>query len=153
MEIRQTEVVEVRADAREIVGIAVPYGQTTVIRSSAGSYNEQFIAGSIQENIEVPVYYRHDWRSNGLSVGYISQARSEESGYYVTAKIHRNAKGDQLLNDVVQGRVKNFSVGFTPIEDKQDGDIVVRTKVDLQEVSLVEQPAYIGATVAEYANK
>jgi HK97 family phage major capsid protein len=40
-------------------------------------------------------------------------------------------------------------VGFVPVEQTRDGDLVTRTLVDLKEVSLVSFPAFAGASVAE----
>jgi HK97 family phage major capsid protein len=40
-------------------------------------------------------------------------------------------------------------VGFVPVEQTRDGDLVTRTLVDLKEVSLVSFPAFSGASVAE----
>lgn len=149
MEFRESAVVEVRADKREIVGIAVPYDQIAEIRTSAGSYKEKFLKGAIEDNIEAPVYFRHDHQSNGLSVGSILSAISTDAGLEVTTKIYRSSKGDQVLNDAMSGKLKNFSIGFNPLEHQEIDGITVRTKVSLEEVSLVESPAYAGAAVIE----
>lgn len=149
MEFRESQVVEVRADKREIVGIAVPYDQIAEIRTAAGSYKEKFLKGAIEDNIEAPVYFRHDHQSNGLSVGSILSAISTDQGLEVTTKIYRSAKGNQVLEDALSGKLKNFSIGFNPLEHEEIDGITVRTKVSLEEVSLVESPAYAGAAVIE----
>lgn len=149
MEFRSSDVIEVRADKREVVGLAVPYGQITSIRDAAGEYKESFAPGSIGDGVEAPVYFAHNHRTNGLSVGYISESRNTDAGLQIVAKIHRNARGDQLLRDIVTGTIKSFSVGFNPIEHSEQDGVVVRTKVSLEEVSLVESPAYVGALVTE----
>ncbi|QII01069.1 hypothetical protein BH92_15370 [Rhodococcoides fascians A21d2] len=148
MEIRDSEVVEVRADKREIVGIAVPWDQVAEIRG-VKSYREKFAKGAIADNSEAPVYYRHDHTSNGLSIGSIQSAISTDAGLEVTTKIYRSAKGDQVLSDAISGKIKSFSIGFNPVEHEEIDNVVVRTKVSLEEVSLVESPAYAGAAVIE----
>ncbi|OZE25669.1 phage major capsid protein [Rhodococcus sp. 05-2255-1e] len=146
MEIRESEILEVRADAREVVGLAVPYGQVAEVR--AGGYKERFEIGSIEDNSEGPVYYRHDYKHQGLAIGYIKEASSSEQGLKVVARIHKGPKGDQVLNQVASGQIKGFSVGFSPIEQRDEDGVVVRTKVSLLEVSLAELPIY-GATLLE----
>lgn len=149
MEFRESEVVEVRADERQIIGVAVPWNQVADIRAVAGSYKESFRRGSIEDNIEAPVYFRHDHTSNGLSIGSILSAVSTDQGLEVTTKIYRSTKGDQVLADAIAGKLKNFSIGFNPIEHIEEDGVTVRTKVSLEEVSLVEHPAYTGAAVIE----
>ncbi|OZC71752.1 hypothetical protein CH306_22980 [Rhodococcus sp. 15-725-2-2b] len=148
MEIRDSEVVEVRADKREIVGIAVPWDQVAEIRGVT-SYKEKFAKGAIADHSEAPVYYRHDHTSNGLSIGSILSAVSTDAGLEVTTKIYRSAKGDQVLSDAISGKIRSFSIGFNPVEHEEIDNVVVRTKVSLEEVSLVESPAYAGAAVIE----
>lgn len=149
MEFRSSDVIELRADKREVVGLAVPYGQITSIRDAAGEYKESFAHGSIGDGVEAPVYFAHNHRTNGLSVGYISSSENTKEGLKIVAKIHKNSRGDQLLRDITAGTIKSFSVGFNPIEDSEQDGVLVRTKVSLEEVSLVESPAYVGALVTE----
>lgn len=152
MEFRESEVVELRAEKREVVGIAVPYDQVTNIRSGGAEYREMFVLNSVEDNSEAPVYYRHDHTSNGLSIGYIKEARNTPAGLQITTQIHKTAKGDSVLADVASGKIKSFSIGFNPLEQREENGVTVRTRISLEEVSLVEQPAYAGATVTEIRN-
>lgn len=47
------------------------------------------------------------------------------------------------------GVLNTFSVGFLPLEHRMDDNVLVRTKADLKEVSVVAFPAYAGAKVSE----
>jgi HK97 family phage major capsid protein len=47
------------------------------------------------------------------------------------------------------GVLNKFSVGFIPVENERDSNVVVRTLVDLKEVSVVPFPAYSGANISE----
>ena len=147
MEFRELAGIEVRSEQREVVGIAVPFGQVAEVR--AEGYKESFALGSIADNVEAPVYYRHDHAENGLAIGYIKEAISNDDGFNVVAKIHKNAKGDKVLGDIAAGKIKGFSVGFIPLEQREDNGVVVRTKIDLQEISLAENPVYSGAALLE----
>jgi len=51
-----------------------------------------------------------------------------------------------LLRD---GVLNKFSVGFIPVENERDGNVVVRTLVSLKETSVVPFPAYSGANISE----
>lgn len=147
VEFRELSNIEVRAEQREVVGIAVPYGQVAEVR--AGGYKESFQFGSIEDNAEGPVYYRHDHVDNGLAVGYIKEAFSDANGLNVVAKLHKNEKGNKVLADIAAGKITGFSVGFIPVEQREDNGVVVRTKIDLQEISLAEMPVYSGAALLE----
>ncbi|NIL90703.1 hypothetical protein RhoFasSB10_03033 [Rhodococcus fascians] len=147
MEIRELSGIELRAEQREVIGIAVPYDQVAEVR--AGGYKERFEFGSIADHSEGPVYYRHDHQANGLAIGYIKESTSDSKGLKVVAKIHKNAKGDKVLSDIAAGRIKGFSVGFVPLEHRDEDGVLVRTKIDLQEISLAELPVYAGAALLE----
>jgi HK97 family phage major capsid protein len=47
------------------------------------------------------------------------------------------------------GVLNKFSVGFVPIEQSVDGNVVTRTYVDLKEVSVVAMPAFSGAAITQ----
>ncbi|NIL89993.1 hypothetical protein RhoFasSB10_02310 [Rhodococcus fascians] len=147
MEIRELSGIELRAEQREVIGIAVPYDQVAEVR--AGGYKERFEFGSIADHSEGPVYYRHDHQANGLAIGYIKESTSDSTGLKVVAKIHKNAKGDKVLSDIAAGKIKGFSVGFVPLEHRDEDGVLVRTKIDLQEISLAELPVYAGAALLE----
>ncbi|COV40552.1 phiRv1 phage protein [Mycobacterium tuberculosis] len=56
--------------------------------------------------------------------------------------------GDEALANVKAGVVDSFSVGFRPIRDRREGDVLVRVEAALLEVSLTGVPAYSGAQIA-----
>ncbi|CKP59480.1 phiRv2 phage protease [Mycobacterium tuberculosis] len=56
--------------------------------------------------------------------------------------------GDEALANVKAGVVDAFSVGFRPIRDRREGDVIVRVEAALLEVSLTGVPAYLGAQIA-----
>ena len=68
------------------------------------------------------------------------------TGCAVRSRIPQTREGDDAPWTLVRdGVLDSFSVGFVPIRDTRDGDVLVRTEAALREVSLVGFPAYAGA--------
>jgi HK97 family phage prohead protease len=61
--------------------------------------------------------------------------------------IPKTADGDDILELVRTGTLDSFSVGFKPVRDRLDGDVVTRVEAALMEVSAVGCPAYEGALI------
>lgn len=138
----ETRSFEVRLDAetREVTGIAVPYGQVADI----GSYREAFAPGAIRSVEDVKLFWQHS-----EPIGKIVEGRDTEAGFEIRAKISDTARGNEAYTLLKDGVINKFSVGFVPLEQTRDGDLVTRTNVDLKEVSLVSFPAFSGASISE----
>jgi len=139
MEVRSFEV-RLDAETREVTGIAVPYGQTADI----GAYREAFAPGAIRSVEDVKLFWQHS-----EAIGKVTAGRDTEAGYEIRASISRTSRGDEAYTLLKDGVINKFSVGFMPVEQTRDGDLVTRTLVELKEVSLVNFPAFSGASVAE----
>ena len=140
LETRSFEV-RLEADTREVVGLAVPYGQTADI---AGVYREQFVPGAIRSVEDVKLFWQHS-----EPIGKILSGRDTEAGFEIRAMISDTPRGQEAYTLLKDGVINKFSVGFAPVEQTRDGDLVTRTLVDLKEVSLVSFPAFAGASVSE----
>ena len=140
LETRSFEV-RLEADTREVVGLAVPYGQTADI---AGVYREQFVPGAIRSVEDVKLFWQHS-----EPIGKILSGRDTEEGFEIRAMISDTPRGQEAYTLLKDGVINKFSVGFAPVEQTRDGDLVTRTLVDLKEVSLVSFPAFAGASVSE----
>lgn len=140
LETRSFEV-RLEADTREVVGLAVPYGQTADI---AGVYREQFVPGAIRSVEDVKLFWQHS-----EPIGKILSGRDTEQGFEIRAMISDTPRGQEAYTLLKDGVINKFSVGFAPVEQTRDGDLVTRTLVDLKEVSLVSFPAFAGASVSE----
>ena len=140
LETRSFEV-RLEADTREVVGLAVPYGQTADI---AGIYREEFAPGAIRSVEDVKLFWQHD-----EPIGRILEGRETPEGYEIRAMISDTVRGNEAYTLLKDNVVNRFSVGFIPVEQTRDGDLVTRTHVLLREVSLVNFPAYSGASVSE----
>lgn len=139
----ETRSFEVRldADTREVVGLAVPYGQVADI---GGMYREQFAPGSIRSVEDVKLFWQHS-----EPIGKILEGRDTEAGYEIRAKISLTPRGDEAYTLLRDGVINKFSVGFMAVEQTREADLVTRTLIDLKEVSLVSFPAFAGASVSE----
>jgi len=139
LEIRSFEV-RLEADTREVVGIAVPYGQVADI----GAYQEKFAPGAIRSVEDVKLFWQHS-----EPIGKILEGRDTEAGFEIRAMISDTPRGQEAYTLLKDGVINKFSVGFMPLEQTREGSLVTRTLVDLKEVSLVSFPAFQGANVAE----
>ncbi|MFE7804129.1 HK97 family phage prohead protease [Streptomyces sp. NPDC057430] len=143
------------ADRRTIFGIVCPFNQVVEIRDSYGGYLERFAAGAFRKTINeagarVKLLRGHDARS--LPVGRAVELREQPNGLYGAFRVAETAAGDELLTLVRDGVADAFSVGFRPIREREQrtdsGMIVVRTEVQLMEVSVVALGAYPSALIA-----
>ena len=139
----ETRSFEVRLDAetREVTGLAVPYGSTADI---GGVYREAFAPGAIKSVEDVKLFWQHS-----EPIGKILEGRDTEAGFEIRAMISDTPRGNEAYTLLKDNVINKFSVGFVPVEQTRDGDLVTRTLVDLKEVSLVSFPAFAGASVAE----
>jgi HK97 family phage prohead protease len=131
----------VDTDQRTITGLAVPYGQEIAI---ANNTFERFAPGAIQSIEDVKLFWNHD-----EPIGKVVEGRETEDGFEITAYISETPRGEEILTLLRDGVLNKFSVGFIPVENERDSNVVVRTLVDLKEVSVVPFPAYSGANISE----
>lgn len=125
---------------RTITGIAVPYGQDANI----GTYMERFAPGAISNVEDVKLFYGHE-----EPIGKVISGRETDAGYEITAKISDTPKGNEVRTLLADGVLNKFSVGFVPVTSERDGNTVIRTAVNLKEVSVVPFPAFSQANITE----
>lgn len=144
---RQMQVRAVSSDAREFDGIAVPWDTPTEIHDWDGDYIETFARGAVQDSDNALVVYRHD-----EPVGRLTRATDADAGWEISGHLSETAAANDAYTLLRDGVVASLSVGFVPIEDVRTVDTdgvlhITRTKVKVNEVSLVPFPAYPAATV------
>ena len=143
-------------DGRTIFGVAVPYEQVTEIterdeRGQTVSFREKFVLGSFDRSIrerghKVRLLIGHESRK--LPVGHATELREEADGLHAEFRMADTTEGNDLLTLVHDGVIDSFSIGFTPIRERWDGDVRVHVEAGLREVSAVNWPAYAGAEIA-----
>jgi HK97 family phage prohead protease len=148
MELRNVE-----PDERLIVGIVVPYDETTYLTGDpAGERIRRgaFTKGISQRGDRIPLLRNHDRaRKLGRSRSF-TETREALVGEFI---VNDGAPGDELLSDVRAGYLDSLSVGFVPLQRSRDGDGVnVIVEAKLGEVSMVALPAYEGAAMLSVRN-
>jgi HK97 family phage prohead protease len=140
LEIRAFDI-EFREESEEgtFEGIAVPWGQTVNI---GGKFRERFERGSIDPAESISLY-----RDHKTLIGHVVAAEDREEGFWVKARVALSDLGKDTLALLRSGALSKLSVGFVPVEQRTDGDVTVRSRVSLREVSVVERPAYSLASV------
>lgn len=133
---------EIRAtdtEQRTVEGIAVPYDQSY---DMGGGRLERFAKGAVDVTQHVKLF-----RDHSEIIGVVTEMQDSDAGLLIRAKISETSLGNETLALVKDGAIRSFSVGFIPVENRTEGNITIRTKVDLKEVSLVPFPAYDKAAV------
>lgn len=130
---------------RTLTGIAAPYN--VVARVSDGT--EIMLApGSLPEDGKNPkLYMYHD---STQPVGLVTARQDTPEGMLFEARISSTAAGDEALTLATDGVLDSVSVGISASEFSYNEDgVMVITKAEWQELSLVPQPAFAGATISE----
>lgn len=149
LETRAVELREADAEAREVRGVAVPWGELAEI---GGVYREQFERGSLVAHASgVKLYDQH------MQIVGTAELKDGKRGADVLGKVARTAAGNDFLELVRTGAYGHLSIGFERggehriDEDPDDGGlpIVTRTRAVVREVSGVPFPAYSGASITD----
>jgi hypothetical protein len=146
LETRDFELRGFSEDSRTITGIAIPYGKKANI---GGGMQEQIQRGAFGTPENIPLFYGHNHLQGRMPIGKVVAVRDTEHGLEIDAVISKTDEGERaytLLKDKV---LSKLSAGFVPVENKFDGDTVIRTKAELKEVSIVPMPAYAQAQVTQ----
>ena len=136
---------EVRAvtDDGTIEILAVAFGVTD-------DYGTQFRRGTFTASLEerLPVIaWSHDWAE---PIGKALSYRETDDGLYLTCRLDIGqgiARADQAHAQLRSGTITDVSVGFLRRASEQEGDVVIITEADLDEVSVVLRGAVPGAKV------
>ncbi|WP_176786785.1 HK97 family phage prohead protease [Microbacterium sp. cf332] len=128
------------ADEGVIEGYAVPYGE---IADIGGRYRESFERGAFDGSQDIKLY-----RDHKTIIGHVLETEDRDGGLWVRAKVALSDLGRDTLALLRSGALNRFSVGFIPLNQRtSDAGVVVRTKALLREISVVERPAYSGASI------
>lgn len=137
-------------DQRTLGGCCVPYNVvSTVSDDGVTTYREMFAPGCFRHVTRaarrVPLKYRHG-TSILDDVGYATQLDDQDDGLWGMFLARNNLVGDQALALVDEGTLTGLSVSGVPRRTMRSAEgVVVRQKVDLTEISLCEEPAYVDA--------
>ncbi len=138
------EITDTDDATRTITGIGVPWDTPVEINDWFGSYTERFQRGSVQPERKVMFFYRHR-----EPIGPVIEYEDTEAGWRFKARFSDTTAGNDAYTLARDGVLDQFSIRFDPIEhivDDETGDII-RTAVNVTEVSLEPFPAYPDALI------
>jgi HK97 family phage prohead protease len=143
--------VELRAasEGRTIEGIVVPWNETSML--TPHPRGERFLPGSLTRSVrergaKVKLFRAHD---HTTGVGRATRwDPGHERGLWGEFRIAQTPAGDAVLEEVREGMLDAFSVGFVAIKTRSGSD-GAREVLEgrLHEVSLAPVAAYDGAEV------
>lgn len=127
---------------RTIGGIGVPFDQIVDVEFG----QEMFAGDCVFDDLErALLFYRHD-----EPVGRLVESSRDEAGLRVRLNISRTPRGDEAYTLARDGVLDRLSIRFRPVEWlMRDDGVIVHTRVQVREFSLVPFPAYPGAVVDE----
>jgi len=131
---------------RTISGIAVPYGETATVSTGQQVRIEQ---GALP--IDGPAPRLLESHDPSRIVGLVTAREDTDAGMLFTAEIARTAAGNDLVELVKMGALDSVSIGIEALDYEMDGPTMVVKAADWQELSVVYQPAFAGATISEIA--
>jgi HK97 family phage prohead protease len=141
------------AEKREIEARIVPWN--TVIATMAG--NEMFARGAFSDTKAGDVVLRMSHQDPPAGRGIAIEDR--EDGAYMTFRVSKTAKGDEILTLASDGVTRGVSVGFemipggTEYRNLDGARTAVYTRAQLREVSTTWMPAYPQAQVLAIREK
>lgn len=134
---------QVSHETRTIRGLALPFGDV----AQSGGLDWTFSKGSLSWS-KVKVLDGHDWNR---AVGTAELEETDE-GLFMTAKIARGARGDEVLALAEDGVYDGLSVGLGPdIKASRKNGVNHAISGTIREVSLTPLPAFARASVTSVA--
>ena len=135
--------VRFETETRSVTGIAVPYGETIDL----GGFQERIAPGAFDTSKKVPLFFGHEHRS--IPIGTVVSMRDTAQGLEINATLNETSMANDVYAALRSGDLNKFSIGFVPLESRDENGVTVRVKADLKEVSVVTFPAYAGAGVSQ----
>ena len=133
---------------KTITGIAVPWAPASATVSDGTKVS--FSRGAFDLNAKAPkLLENHDM---GALRGIVSSLADMPEGLGFTATFAKTGAAADAIELVKAGAYDSVSVGAVPTKFKYDKDgVMVVSKADLVEISLVAQPAFKDAVITEIA--
>jgi HK97 family phage prohead protease len=126
---------------------------------SVNAYREQFVKGAFTDLInavkagatKVHQYYNHGWRDawidprSGMRIGIWTSLTEDEIGFLVEGELTPNLSlADDVAAMLAHGTVDGLSICFfepSPMDVQELSDRTVINRVDIYEISVVDEPA------------
>ena len=136
-------------DERIVEGIAVPWNETSFLTPDPAG--ERFLPGSLTRSVKargprLKLFRNHD---HGTAIGVFRAADAKhDDGLWLSWRIGSTAAGNAALEEIAEGLLDAFSIGFRTIKARRGGDGAREiVEADIHECSLAPIGAYDGARV------
>lgn len=118
------------------------------------SYGDQIVAGAYSDTLksrERPIRMR--WNHFGPVIGRWTEIYEDDVGLYVKGSLTPNHSiADDVYSSMKHGAVDGMSIGYRVRKESRNGAIRRLEQIELVEISVVEEPADLGAMVAQVKN-
>ena len=132
---------------RTISGVAVPWNTEATVSDGT---RVMFERGSLATSGKNPKLLKY--HDDTAPVGIVTGRVDSEKGMLFTARISATSEGNDMLELIKDGAVDAVSVGVNPVDYSfNDQGVMVISRGDWVELSLVTAPAFRGATITEVA--
>jgi hypothetical protein len=115
------------------------------------SYGDSILPGAYSEtlkNRERPIRMR--WNHFGPVIGKWLEIKEDDTGLFVRGSLTPgHSKADDVYASLRHGAVDGMSIGYRVHSYNQEGDVRFLKEIELVEISVVEEPADLGAKVGE----
>lgn len=136
--------------ARTFRALAVPY-DVPIYRPSwmNDTTHIQFQKGSVVFAENAQIFYGHDWMSDGVPIGRVTDVEETDAGPVITASISGTPKGDEIWTLMRDGVLNKVSVGveLSKWEVDEENALLTYTAAEAFETSVVPRPAFKEAGV------
>lgn len=138
---------ETQTPARTIEGVAVPYNTVAVV---SGGEKVMFLPGSLPVEGKAPrLLENHD---GSKIIGVVTARNSDDEEMRYTARISATKAGDDVIELIKDGALDSVSIGVDPVEATYNDDgVLVVSKANWRELSIVAEPAFVDATIDSIA--
>jgi hypothetical protein len=143
----------VSTDERIVGGLAVPWNETS--RLAPDPAGERFLPGSLTRSVKARgdrlKLYRGNHGHDMIPVGRPLRIDARHpDGLWTEWHIARTPAGDQTLEEVREGLLDSFSIGFRAVKDRRGSDGAREiVEAEVGEVTILPSGAYDGARVLE----
>lgn len=118
------------------------------------SYGDQIVAGAYADTLKMrerPIRMR--WNHFGPVIGKWTEVYEDDVGLYVKGSLTPgHSVADDVYSSMRHGAVDGMSIGYRVRKESRNGAIRRLEQIELVEISVVEEPADLGAMVAQVKN-
>jgi len=131
------------AAPRTIQGVAVPYNTVATV---TGGEKVMFLPGSLPTDGKAPrLLENHD---GNKIIGVVTARDDDEEEMRYTARISATKAGDDVIELIKDGALDSVSIGVDPVDaEYNDEGVLVVSKANWRELSIVAEPAFADATI------